>query len=196
MWNRRLRGRSRNAFGVIIPPLHGSICNSVKTKWKSSGIGARRGHGVPSRYWSPLGVPEHFVGGWERLYKAFHGSWYIAVAFTCCFIRGHLDNISLSRKRARKNPRNPTVFSSPPPPLQPSSFSTLVGERASSRSSSTSVSSDVRNFSDFENSDRSRPVFRERFFFLFSRRSSVTVIPGRNDEEIVEGSIRRKKKER
>lgn len=115
---RLLRGRgTRNAFGVIIPPLHGSICNSVKTKWKSSGIGARRGHGVPSRYWSPLGVSEHFVGGWERLYKAFHGSWYIAVAFTCCFIPREtfpfLENVP-------ENRTNPThFFLHAPSPLQP-----------------------------------------------------------------------------
>lgn len=76
---------------------------------------ARRGHGVPSRYWSPLGVPEHFVGGWERLYKAFHGSWYIAVAFTCCFIRGHLDNISLSRKTCPKKSQKSYRFLLPAP---------------------------------------------------------------------------------
>lgn len=46
---------------------------------------ARRGHGELACDWSPLGVSEYFVGGWELLYKAFHGSWYIAVALTCCF---------------------------------------------------------------------------------------------------------------
>lgn len=69
---------------------------------KIMGNGARRGHGVPSRYWSPLGVSEHFVGGWEPLYKAFHGSWYIAVAFTCCFIRVSRSAVFPSSKRTSR----------------------------------------------------------------------------------------------
>lgn len=64
-----------------------NLLQVVEKQKKNHRESARRGHGELLRHWSPLGVSEHFVGGWERLYKAFHGSWYIAVAFTCCFIR-------------------------------------------------------------------------------------------------------------
>lgn len=180
---RLLRGRgTRNAFGVIIPPLHGSICNSVKTKWKSSGIGARRGHGVPSRYWSPLGVSEHFVGGWERLYKAFHGSWYIAVAFTCCFIPREtfpfLENVP-------ENRTNPTHFFLPPPTLPRSPLS--VGQRAS-RSSLRFQRNDISRIENLTENSFSRAFL---FFFLLVGYCYY----GWNDEEIVQRKDRSRGKE-
>lgn len=68
--------------------------------------GTKRGHGELLRDWSPLGVPEYFVGGWELLYKAFHGSWYIAVALTCCFTVA-LDAFSLKTRSRDTGSRSP-----------------------------------------------------------------------------------------
>lgn len=138
---------------------------------------------MPSRYWSPLGVSEHFVGGWERLYKAFHGSWYIAVAFTCCFIPREtfpfLENVP-------ENRTNPThFFLHAPSPLQP--FLVL-------HSRSTSLA-----FLRFQRNDISRienlteNSFSRAFLFFFLLVGYCYY--GWNDEEIVQRKDRSRGKE-
>lgn len=141
---------------------------------------------VPSRYWSPLGVPQHFVGGWERLYKAFHGSWYIAVAFTSCrliprqprqrdvfpFLENVPENISIFNK---SNPTLSTTFSSSAPSPSPTLQPFLVLHSRSAKSSTRS--------SNFLPSFRTKEyIYNTYFFFLFFFFTSIVT---RNDEEIV-----------
>lgn len=148
---------------------------------------------VPSRYWSPLGVPQHFVGGWERLYKAFHGSWYIAVAFTSCrliprqprqrdvfpFLENVPENISIFNK---SNPTLSSTFSSSAPPPSPTLQPFLVLHSRSAKWSTRSS-----NFLPSSNFPRFEPkniyIYNTYFFFLsfFFLASIVT----RNDEGIV-----------